>query len=284
MKIINNQLINHIIKYTIIALFVLVVLGAIAGPLTSLIASNLKLASLFEFYLIYVLLKDSKHKVSFSHWGRHIVEDLSDLVYFSLSIGIYVFSASTVFVSLWYSLEATSSVLTIASAIMVLKTYVGMQLLLIFLAFITDKPIYEYLGLTPIACSVMFAVLTDLAASYIAATPVLAGLLYFASLIPLLYFLSVAKDNVDNQKTDDNSWSNTLNNTCYTIGSLSLIIHIVEAAFFTASLFFPAARVYADVIRHPVTQTALNATTTVAAGAKFTNLLNMFDNESVLSI
>ena len=39
-----------------------------------------------------------------------------------------------------------------------------------------------------------------------------------------------------------------------------------------------------DVIRHPLTQTALNATTTVAAGAKFTNLLNVFDNESVLSI
>jgi len=270
----ENIFLNHFFQGLVISGFILIVLGAVMGPLTSMIAANLQLVSLFEFYLIYVLLKDSNNNVSLKNWAQHIAFDLKDLAYYALYFGTYVFGASSIFASFLYSMQPTSFVLNMATGYFVLKTYIGLQVLLFLVSFVIDTPAYEYIGLTPLVCSIMFAIITDAAAACIITTPIIAGLLYFCSIIPLLYFLSTAKDNVVSHKEENTSKiSNLLDNLYYHIGATSLILHIIEAACFSVSVFFPAARVGADVIRHPVTQIALNTITTLAAGVKITELM-----------
>lgn len=234
--------------------------------ISPLVVTNLPIFSLFEFFLIYILLKDTNKTASVSNWFKHMVNDCYSVFKFVTTLSLYCFSA---FGILPFLLGTSSVLPSIAiqtiSIYLVVKTYLGLQLLLLALSKIIDKPVYEYCTLMAILSSVCFAALTDMAAGYITINLLTAAVLYFASIIPLLYFVSVANDSVVNN-------SDVQKDAYFIVGSASLIMHIIEALGFIASLAFPSFRVAADIIRLPSVQIAVNTATTTACGMKLFNV------------
>ena len=140
----------------------------------------------------------------------------------------------------------------------------GLELVLFFISLFNGQALYQYIGFAPLVCSILFAVLTDMAATAVAVNTVFAASLYFISILPLMFFAYEAYERYQN--------SSAITDLPFVIGLTSLSIHIIEALCMVGgtAFFCPPLLSVARFITSNKVQAPLLALTTGAAMVKVT--------------
>ena len=203
----------------------LTIISAITLPIISALHINLGPLSLYEFYFIDILLRKSPSKVSLSRFKKHIIRDIWGILYYASITAIITSALPGICAAMGVTLPAINLIYVQASILKTVYTYLSIFTATCLTSLWFKRAFYEYIGLTPILCSIMFASLTNMAFSLIVTNQLAAIALYTASLLPLLYFFNTAFGN-----------SETQTSVPFMIGVTSLSIHIVEAALMVTGL------------------------------------------------
>ncbi|MEC7030164.1 MAG: hypothetical protein VXW87_00640 [Pseudomonadota bacterium] len=223
--------VTHLYQKTHTALLatsgILTIMSYISLPIVKALKINLGPLSLFEFYFIDTLLRKKLTPNSFSGFFKHLISDAYGILYYLLMTALVTSALPGICASLAITMPNIQLISAQASILKTLYMYCAIFGASIIVSLASNKSFYEYAGLTPILCSIMFASLTNAAYSMIAQHQLAAIALYSASLLPLLYFLGTAL------MSDYDSTSFT-----FMVGVTSLGIHLLEACMMISGLSF----------------------------------------------
>ena len=203
----------------------LTVISAITLPIVSALHINLGPLSLYEFYFINILLSKPPSQLAFSGFKNHIIRDIWGILYYASITAVITSALPGICAAIGIILPAINLIYVQASILKTVYTYLFIFTVTCLTSLWFKRAFYEYIGLTPILCSIMFASITNIAFSLIVTNQLAAIVLYTTSLLPLLYFLNTALGN-----------SETKTSAPFMIGITSLSIHIVEAALMVTGL------------------------------------------------
>lgn len=253
-------------------LLALMVVTTVASPMIATFgATTLSIFSIVEFYLMDLVVSPPLNE--WSRVKKDILSDFKSYLYGEYIAPIY--NSQTI---------TFKKIITLLPFIAVL---IMMPLRLFFIPFnivyfaiatptilgilftvscLANKPLYRFIRLEPLLHSIIFSVITDLAAVNIITAPLFGALLYAVSLIPLYYFFSRIEPSSESISLS------SIKQLSSQIDSLSILFHLVEAGVITVGAILnaqPLMRFGMKLSSHYIQVPLLALTTTLSTTGIF---------------